>query len=145
VGNKKTLRINLEDLYLAMDNNFYELEYYLDLESGEVIMVSAEMDEPEMENLKEAVAGDPDRYKSIPKARSDEGYNDMRDFIATVQNVGLAEKLEEAIRDNGAFRRFKGALIVHPEERDRWFKFQTERQRERAIDWLDSIDIVLAT
>jgi hypothetical protein len=39
---KRNLKVNLEDLIAALDNGFDELRYFLDLEMGEVVMVTAE-------------------------------------------------------------------------------------------------------
>ena len=80
----------------------------------------------------------------IPKAEFQEGYEDMQDFIATVKDEHLAELLEVAINGKGAFRRFKDVLINYPEEREGWFKFKDERMEERALEWLDDIDVTLA-
>lgn len=65
----------------------------------------------------------------------------MEDFIATVEGERLAELLEVAIKGKGAFRRFKDVLLNYPEERERWFEFKDDRMRERALEWLDDIDV----
>ena len=75
---------------------------------------------------------------------SHEGYRDMQAFIATVYNEHLAELLEFAINGNGAFRRFKDVLINYPEEREKRFQFRDDRMKERAIEWLDSIDVAIS-
>jgi len=68
----------------------------------------------------------------------------MEDFIATVEGERLAELLEVAIKGKGAFRRFKDVLLNYPEERERWFEFKDDRMRERALEWLDDIDVSLS-
>lgn len=78
-----------------------------------------------------------DRYLHISFEGSREGYRDMEQFIATVDDEHLRELLEVAIDGKGAFRRFKDVLSGHPEERQRWFEFSQERQRRRAREWLD--------
>jgi len=35
-------------------------------------------------------------------------------------------------------------LLNYPEERERWFKFKDERMEERAVEWLDDIDVTLS-
>jgi len=140
---KKALNINLDELCEAMENSSYENEYFLDLETGEVLFISDYMDDEESGEMKDRVEGDSDRYERIPKAESYEGYQDMVDFIATVDNERLAELLEVAINGKGAFRRFKDVLLNYPEERERWFKFKDERMEERALEWLDDIGVTL--
>jgi len=143
MAEKKTLKINLDELCEAMENSSYENEYYLDLETGEILFLSEYMDDEETEKLRERLDDDPDRYEPIPKAESHVGYEDMRDFIATVENEHLAELLEVAINGKGAFRRFKDVLLSYPEERERWFQFKDDRIQERALEWLDDNDVTL--
>ena len=76
------------------------------------------------------------RYIAIPKADSREAYGDMESFIETVANPRLQSQLTNAIQGRGAFRRFKDALLAHPDERERWIAFSAARVRERALAWL---------
>ena len=140
---KKTLKIDLDELYDAMENSSYEVEYYLDLETGEILFVSEDMDDVETVKMKNQIEEELGRYEPIPKVESYEGYRDMQSFIATVEDDHLAELLEVAINGKGAFRRFKDVLLNYPEERERWFKFKDDRMEERALEWLDDIDVTL--
>ena len=141
---KKLLRIDLDELCEAMDNSSYENEYYLDLETGEILFLSEYMDDEETENLRKRIDDALDRYELVPKAEPREAYEDMRDFIASVENEHLAELLEVAINGKGAFRRFKDVLLSYPEEREWWFQFKDDRMQERAQEWLKDIDVTLA-
>ena len=141
---KKALNISLDGLCEAMEDSSYEHEYFLDLETGEILFISDYLYDEESRELKDHIDEDFERHERIPKAESHEGYQDMVDFIATVHDERLAELLEVAINGKGAFRRFKDVLLNYPEERERWFKFKDERMEERAIEWLDNIGISLA-
>ena len=140
---KKTLKIGLDELYDAMENSSYEVEYYLDLETGEILFVSEDMDDVETVKMKNQIEEELGRYELIPKAESYEGYRDMQAFITTVEDDHLSELLEVAINGKGAFRRFKDVLLNYPEERERWFQFKDDRMKERALEWLDDIDVTL--
>ena len=140
---KKTLKLNLDELCSAMEDSSYEHEYYLDLETGEILFISDYMDDEETGKLKDQVEEDSDRYERIPEAESHEGYEDMVEFIATVKDKRLAELLEMAINGKGAFRRFKDVLLNYPEERESWFQFKDDRMEEKALEWLDDIDVSL--
>jgi len=142
--NKKALKINLDELCEAREDSSYEHEYYLDLETGEILFISDHIDDEETSELKDRIEEDFERYERIPKAESREGYEDMVDFIATIDNEHLAELLEVAINGRGAFRRFKDVLLNYPEERERWFKFKDERMEERALEWLEDIEVTLS-
>jgi hypothetical protein len=138
---KKTLKIYLDELCSAMDDSSYEHDYYLDLETGEILLISDYMDDEESKKLRDNIDEEPDRYERIPKAESHEGYEDMEDFIATVEDEHLAELLEVAINGKGAFRRFKDVLARYSEERERWFRFKDERMEQRALEWLEDIGV----
>ena len=140
---KKTLKIDLDELYDAMENSSYEVEYYLDLETGEILFVSEGMDDEETGKLKNQIEEELGRYELIPKAESYEGYRDMQAFITTVEDDHLSELLEVAINGKGAFRRFKDVLLNYPEEKQRWFEFKDDRMEERALKWLESIGVSL--
>ena len=140
---KRTLKIDLDELCDAMENSSYEVEYYLDLKSGEILFVSEGMDDEETGKLKNPIEEELDRYEPIPKAESYEGYRDMQAFIATVEDGHLAELFEVAINGKGAFRRFKDVLLNYPKEREKWFEFRDSRMKERALEWLDDIDVTL--
>ena len=141
---KKALKIDLDELCEAMEDSSYEREYYLDLKTGEVLFVSDYTDDEETEKLKDRVEKDFDRYEHVPKAESREGYEDMVDFIATIEDERLAELLEVAISGKGAFGRFKDVLLNYSEARERWFEFKNDRMRERAREWLDDINVTLS-
>jgi hypothetical protein len=141
---RKALKISLDELCEAMEDSSYESEHFLDLETGEILFVSEYMDDEDSEKLKERIEEDFERYERIPKAESHEGYQDMVDFIATVDNEHLVELLEVAINGKGAFRRFKDVLLNYPEERERWFQFKDERMEERALEWLEDIGVTLS-
>lgn len=83
-------------------------------------------------------AGYGTRYASVPHADSHEGYRDMEEFIATVQDGNLQDSLRQAIQGRGAFRRFKDVLAARPSQRERWFEFQEGQVLRRVLDWLES-------
>jgi hypothetical protein len=128
----KRLEVDLPGLVAAFEDASWETSYYLDRETGEVILLTDEelgyVDEPpdwplpewQQEAVKRAEEIWLDggkRYLRVPDADSREGYGDMEDFIATVEDEHLRELLWVAIRGRGAFRRFKDVLYDYPRER----------------------------
>lgn len=65
-----------------------------------------------------------------------EGWRDMADFIDTVDDPVLAERLSNAIRGKGAFRRFGDIVYAADTEQTRWNLFRDERRAGRARHWL---------
>ena len=139
---EKTLEIDMDELSSAMEDSSYEHHYYLNLETGEIVFISDYMDE-EIEELRHKIDENHDYYKPIPRTESYEGYEDMEDSIATVEDERLAELLEVAINGKGAFRRFKDVLARYPNERERWYRFKDDKTKERALEWLETIGIRL--
>ncbi len=139
--NEKRLKIDIEDLTMAMEESSYEHEYFLDLQTGEILLISDYMDSRETAEVRKKIDDDPDRFEEIPKADSREGYQDMEDFIDTIKDGHIAEVLSTAIEGRGAFRRFKDTLLRYPDERERWFKFKGDLMKQRALEWLDEIGV----
>jgi hypothetical protein len=86
----------------------------------------------------EIEGGFSDRFIVIPQLETREAYQDMADFVDTVQDQVLRRLLEVAIDGRGAFRRFKTVLYDYPGERERWFAFKDARMRQCVLDWLAS-------
>jgi hypothetical protein len=78
------------------------------------------------------------RYIGVPEADPHEGYRDMEDFIATVKDERLQDRLWRAIQGRGAFRRFKDVLAEHFHEEQRWFEYKDACLRRRVLNWLES-------
>ena len=78
---------------------------------------------------------DPERWHWVT-ASSREGWNDMADFVATVADQRLADRLERAIHGRRAFHRFRAELDHAPDELPRFHQFSDERRRGRARRWL---------
>jgi hypothetical protein len=81
---------------------------------------------------------DGDRFLSIPRADSQEAYDDRVAFVQTVRNTQIHAQLQHALQGKGAFGRFKAALGRYSDERERWFRFEDERIHERLLEWLDA-------
>jgi Uncharacterised protein family (UPF0158) len=121
-------QVDLADLALALEDHSDEHTWWLDPATGSV--------EPRF-------AGDPGgpaeagggliRVEPLP---SSVGYGDMEDFAARVREPRTRDLLERAIAGRGAFRRFKDALLDHPDLRRAWFAFHDARGERRAIEWL---------
>lgn len=60
----------------------------------------------------------------------------MSEFIETVDDPALADRLQRAIHGRRAFRRFRDELESDPDELTRFHLFADERQRGRARRWL---------
>lgn len=164
----RKVKINREDLAMALSLNDYDTSAYLDTETGAIlytgteltlgledrlsdgesleavlaaIQASDDLDEMERSLLADAARIEWDvehRYRPIPRHDSREGYRDMEAFILALDDEHLQELLETAIQGKGAFRRFKDVLLRYSDARQSWFQFSDERVLRRMVDWLAS-------
>jgi len=81
------------------------------------------------------------RFISVEPDDPYQGYNDMDRFIATVEEPRLQDRLWDAIRGRGAFRRFKDLVARHPAVQDDWYEFQDTQLQRRLDRWLEAHDI----
>lgn len=154
----KRLKIEIDDVVLAREDFTRDInDYYLDLQTGEVVsvdnMLLSSVEEGEVpDNLPDwqkheipiarAIAAEDERYVYIPANDADESYRLMRDFVLyEVEDEEAAAKLEVAISGPGAFRRFKDVLMTYPEIEKKWFDYRGAKQRECTLEWLGEIGI----
>lgn len=141
---KKKVNITFDDVLEALELGTSDISQYLNTETGGIAMVSEMGDafdeDGESLDYDEREKFQDEKYLALPTVDSHDGFRDMEDFIRTVKNAGLRNRLDNAVNQRRPFRKFKDALIGSPEEQ-RWFKFQTERNRERAKRWLEDNNI----
>jgi len=137
----KSLKIDMDSLYIAMEDNSYENFCFLDMETGELLFFSDYLDDDENGISKDEVEENEERYEPVPKIDSDEAWEYMEDFIDTLTDDRLARLLARSIRGRGAFRQFKNILLDYPEEEARWYKFKDDKIKEQAREWLKEIGV----
>lgn len=143
---RKPVPVNWDDLEMALTWRSDELEYFLDLRSGEVrqYRLSAFAGDAQDFELSEdeADAGLAEGYLvRIEPLESSVEYGWMAEFTASVTNARLRDRLEVALGGRGVFRQFKDVLVGDPAERERWFRFRDGRVREAMREWLEDNDI----
>lgn len=157
----KKLKVDIDEIALAMEagDPIEETVWYLDTETGEVINVFEYVIRDLKEGNEEAIEDYPDwmedmveqakalmdddkgRFVDIPKISSDEAYRVMEDFILSIEDKNIRNKLSAAIRGRGAFRRFKDTISEWPDLEKDWYKFKDESVRREVLDWFESIGI----
>ena len=149
----RPLPVDLDELALALTSHIGEYGYYFDLQTGDVLYLPRGLDDytgaseselamafdfgaPELLTDALRVVSEPRRFVFIRARPSWQSYNLMEDFIATFPPGRLRDALERAISGRKPFRRFKDVLLDYPKERQAWFDFQNEHQRQWAREWL---------
>ena len=131
--------VNWTDLETAFERNSPEMSSFLNLETGEVLMLVD--GNPDDDTRRNSAQMQPDVYVAIDPASSREQYRWMERFVASVEDETLRERLIIAIDGKGAFRRFKDVLLHYPGERERWFSYRADLLHSFINDWLISKDI----
>lgn len=126
----RALSVDVEELASILEGDPVHGGGRIDLTTGDVWHQSP-YDDP----VDEEHAYDEDRWLWV-QASSREGWWDMSEFTATVDDPALADRLQRAIHGRRAFRRFRDALADDPDELTRFHLFSDERQRGRARRWL---------
>ncbi len=158
-------KVSYTDLEIAFSAQGPDYQNWLDKQTGEVICYENDIEDElltggdlsdlpkwqqeEVENARRVLralgdlpgedgseAIEPDRYVTIPQIETHDAYETMVDFVETVRSDHLRELLSVALRGKGAFRRFKDVLLDYPAERERWFEFESRRERETIEAWV---------
>ncbi|MBC9727483.1 hypothetical protein H8R17_22320 [Streptomyces sp. TRM68367] len=129
----RPLAVDLEMLAMLLEGNPAESGGRIDLSTGECR--PAFTDELGA-GLEAEEADDPARWLYVPALGSRAGYRDMELFVDGLGDVALADRLLNAVRGRGAFRRFKDVLARDERAWFRYLRFCDERQRGRARAWL---------
>jgi hypothetical protein len=143
--------VKLKDIVEALEVQFDESTYFVNLDTGELELVSRDLlreaeefgdddeepdlpawQEPEWELAKRIVSTG--RFQHLPSKFDVHEWAIMQDFANSVESEEIRDDLLNAIHGAGAFRNFKFALRLHRIEPD-WFEFRTDALRQIAIDW----------
>lgn len=144
----RKLAVDTAELAAAMEDHSYEFDWYLDTETGKVLMLpgDAALDpgawpEEEIERYERLMEEDPERFQPTPQIPSHQGYDWMSSFTETVEDELIRQVLRVALDGQGAFGRFRRTLTGYPEERERWFRYHHERIEAEMRLWLESLGI----
>jgi phage-related protein len=128
----------LDELVTAyLDNNF-EHPYYLDVQTGEVIL-----------NMDEVYTGEPgidwdddeniDRYIDVPKIDSNEAFYVMTKFAKSTES-DPEEKLFDALDGRKPFRRFKD-FLYELDLWDEWNDFEYKYAEKMIRSWVERFEL----
>ncbi len=138
----RKLEVDIADVCVALSGEGGELEWYLDLHSGETLLVNSEYSPEEHGGLTpKQIHADSLRFKRIPPPAHDELLRDMESFAAESPDERLKQSLELALSAPHPERRFRAVLGWLPDEQQRWRSFRQERLERRAKSWLSTLGL----
>lgn len=133
---RKSLVIDGESLVMALESHGFEQQWYLDLETGEVVPAPGDDDLEDELFDDDAPPRDESRYLPIDPIPSHEAFDVMRRFAESLPDERARDDLARALGGSRPFRRFKDALLDHPAEREEWFRYHGGWMRDVARDWV---------
>jgi hypothetical protein len=148
-------RVKLSEIIGEMELQHDQGSLYLNKKTGEVVLLideelltaeeeesSGELPEWQREAMKVAkdVLENGENYVELPSKEEINEYRIMEDFCRSVEDRGISEKLSDAIKGRGAFRRFKDNIVRLGIE-DGWYKYKKEAFKKIAIEWCEDNDI----
>lgn len=129
------MKVKLDDVIEAIELNSDEFMYFYNKETGEIILYEDSMITGfKDEELEDELEENYDKYIRLPTRFEINPYNIMEEFIFSLPEGRLQDKLEQAIQGRKAFRRFKDAVYDAGIE-EKWFKYESDSYRSIAIEW----------
>lgn len=129
-------KLDMEYLLFAWQDSSPDKAYYLDIESGDVLLV--EQDLLDIDDLTDMIEGDHDRYLYIPKPDSAEARSDMYDFIAIMGDAEIKRFLTVAFESSDPVYACKTVLKKTPDHLKAWEEFSRQRVGQRVNEWLQA-------
>lgn len=145
--NSQTITLSsflLGEVEAALNDSSYEITWYLDLQEETVTFISEMYAFDEQQEISEEIEKDEEgRFIEIPGQTSREAWQQMEQFILSLddQDENTRNQLMNAIQGKGAFGRFKD-MVYDMELRDRWLEFKNRQDRKKALEWLQSQDLI---
>lgn len=139
-GDRHVLAAAVSRLIMALESQAECGEFFLDKNSGEIILISDYTDD-DADAKRQQLDEEPDRFLYIQPIASHVGWGIMDDFVQSLKNRDAQEVLERALNGRKSFRSFKDELLRFPDIREQWFAHHTSRMTEIARDWLEDNSI----
>ena len=134
------IKIDADELMMAMEDHGGLLSYYLDRETGEILPQS---EDPGLsgEELDQAFDEESDRHVAVDPISSREGYGIMEDFVDSRPEGEERRILQKALSWRKPFSNFRSAIAEMGPLREQWFKFHDRRMYKEMQDWVEYHEI----
>ena len=131
-----TVTVNIDELVEAMEDASDTLNYFVDRETGEVLLVTDTLGFIEAGYQRIEMAKSRGRYEPIPITSASDFDSDLEAFIDSLTDRALAESLEETFDAFDPRRRVESILGDHPAVASEWSTIRSARAKTRAVAWL---------
>lgn len=130
------ITIDLDELQCAMTDHGSEVDYFLDLETGEVLpRLDTDMvgEDSATDTL---IDENPERFRKIENTPSWRSFEIMEAFVNRLPEGEAKHRLGHTLTRRKPFRNFKDALFEFGPLREDWFRFELESFAAIAKEWL---------
>lgn len=128
--------VNMERLIFCWQDVCEDNAYYLDTESGEVLLVNQGL--LDLKELTNEIELSRSRYLYIPRLDREKEKQDLRDFMETVEDDKLRNILDVAFESPHQLSAFKKILASKDDQVERLEKFLESRSVVRVRQWLQA-------
>lgn len=119
---RKEIKINKKDLLFVLQKRLPEIDYFLDLENGEIIP-AFEITKEDFEELKKKF---PNRFYKIKSFSGKETFFIVKNFINLIKNKNLREEIINNLKEEATYKKFKDILKKHDKEWQEWLLYERE-------------------
>lgn len=127
--------VDWEGLAVAFESRSKLITHFFDRETGDVVQVLARDADRHA-----AMSADP-RYAAVPRDGGERSRGDLEEFAARCEDAACRRDLTAALAAEDSTKVYRTALVQHPKEEARFFRFKERRARERAALWLTASGI----
>jgi hypothetical protein len=133
------VKVDLDSLVMAFDDNSLERSYYLDRETGRIFNLLEDHDDAETQEIAWQVEADGGRrFIHIPKLTMEELLAEQDSFVESLEDGKLKNSLLEVLESDTDGSGFEEFVKRQRNAREKWRAFTKVRSRERADTWLKS-------
>ncbi len=119
---KKEIKISKRDLLFVLQKRLPEIDYFLDLENGEIIP-AFEITKKDFERLQKSF---PARFYKIKAFSGKETFFIVKNFINSIKDKKIKEEINNNLQQKATYKKFKEVLKKYDREWQEWLLYEKE-------------------
>lgn len=128
--------VDLDMLTMALQAHDLEAGWWLDCDTGEVILAPESDDTAQDKKICQARANNPDRYMDIEPLPVSLMRDLMEGFVCTINDAHFCQQLRKALEKQQYQYHFKAVLAEQPRHEDDWYRFKEDFYALQARQWI---------
>jgi hypothetical protein len=138
----KSVKVDLEALVIAFNDNSLERSYYMDRETGRIFNLLEDRNDPETEEMAWQIEADGGRrYIQVPKLSMEEAMQEQDSFVESLEEDDLKTQLTKVLESDRDGSGFDAYVERNRDAREKWRAYVKVRSRERADLWLKTLGL----